>query len=202
MTTDQLNPLANAITVPQVKWWKKLAIISVIGGVAFALTLAIIVALAGWYSTRPKPSKPWNINAIVAKGAPSFDSSDDGKRIELSYLLDNTTDSDYQLDSDNQIRVMLRSKEQTFSSPIPKEDASVTMPVFIPAKQKGMFVLWVTPPGIPMRDSGESPEAYHERLRAYLEQHLNGTASFAVFDDNNRFQINLPRWLSKPPPKN
>ena len=97
---------------------------------------------------------------------------------------------------------MLRSKEQTFSSALPKEDASVAIPVFIPAKQKGMFVLWVTPPGIPMRDSGESSENYHERLRTSVEEHLNGVASFTVFDDNNRYQINLPRWMSKPLPKN
>ena len=47
----------------------------------------------------------------------------------------------------------------------------------------------------PQRVTSESYDEYHERLRAFLEGYPN-IDSFAVFDGANRYQINLPRWMS------
>jgi hypothetical protein len=50
---------------------------------------------------------------------------------------------------------------------------------------------------LPQRSVGESDDEYHERLRAFLETFQN-MAGFAVFDETNRYEIDLPRWKSEP----
>jgi hypothetical protein len=177
--------------------WKRLAIISLFGGVGIAVTLAAILGVVVWYSSRPKPPKPWNTNAIVADGPPGFSTSTDGKKIRLSYSLNNKTDGDFQFDSDTSFKLVMKTKDGTFTPPIAKDSGSVDLPVFIPAKQKAFFDLWLVMFDIPQSGVNEAADAYHERLRAFLEQYPN-IDSFAVFDETSRYQINLPRWKSEP----
>jgi hypothetical protein len=181
--------------------WKRLAIISLFGGVGIAVTLAAILGVAVWYSSRPKPPKPWNTDAIVAEDSPGFSSSSDGKKMSLSYSLRNTTDTDYHIDSDSILKLVMKTKDGTFTPPMAADNGSVELPVFIPAKQKAYFQLSLVMSGVPQQTVGESDDAFHERLRAYLEQYPN-IDSFAVFEETNRYQINLPRWKSEPVNKN
>ena len=176
--------------------WKKIALISFFGGAGFAVSLALVVGTIVWYSSRPKPPKPWNPNAIVADGPPLFEPGADGKKIRFLYSLKNMTNTDYQIDSDASFKVLMKTKEGTFTAPITTENASVGLPVFIPAKQKAYFGLSLIM-SVPQRMTNESDDEYHERLRAFLETNLN-TDSFAVFDETNRYQINLPGWKSVP----
>src|ERR1035441_9449765 len=114
--------------------WKKILLRSAGFGAGFALTLCIVGGGFIWYSERPRPPKPWNRNAITASGAPAFGVSSDGKHIEFSYSLLNTTNTDYKVDLDTQIKLMMKSQDGTFSLPLSTETASVTLPVFIPAE--------------------------------------------------------------------
>jgi hypothetical protein len=113
MATPSLQPTP-------VHTWKRLAVISLSAGAGFALMLSLIVGGIVWYTSRPKPLKPWDTNAIIAKEAPSFSVSDDGSKIEFQYTLENTTSSDYRINSDSAIKVLLRTKTGTLSPDLSK----------------------------------------------------------------------------------
>jgi hypothetical protein len=200
MTLDQGGHTTSAPDVTSVVWWKRLAIACLFGGAGFALALATIIGLVGWYHSRPKPPRPWNTNALIASGPPGFSVVGDGKSIELSYSLQNTTSIDYKVDSDSQINLLVKTADGTLSPPLSKESASVALPVFVPAGQKARLILSLVSSDIPQRSGGETDEGYHERVRAYLNKAADFT-SFAIFEEAKRYQINLPRWLSKPPPQ-
>ena len=198
---DQTVLPTNSPTVQSAVLWKRLAIRCFFGGAGFALVFAIIVGLVGWYNSRPKPPKPWNTNAIIASGPPAFGVWGDGKSIELSYSLQNTTTADYKVDEDTQIKLMSKMADGAFSPPLSKESASVTLPVFIPAGQKALLLVSLVTADIPQRNGGEADQKYHERLREYLQRNGEGVASFAIFDEANRYQLTLPKWLSEQPTK-
>jgi hypothetical protein len=181
--------------------WKRLAIISLFGGVGIATTLAAILGVVVWYSSRPKPPKPWNTDAIVAEDPPGFSSSADGKKLTLSYSLRNTTDTDYHIDSGSTFKLVMKTKEGTFTPPMAADNGSVELPIFIPAKQKAYFQIVLVMSGVPQQTVGESDDVFHERLRSHLEQYP-GIDSFAVFEETSRYQINLPRWKSETPKTN
>jgi hypothetical protein len=44
----------------------------------------------------------------------------------------------------------------------------------------------------------ETDDEYHERLRAFLENHHTYVRAFAIFDDTHPYWIDLARWLSQP----
>jgi hypothetical protein len=176
---------------------KRLLLRSAAFGAGFAVTLCLIGGGLVWYSARTKPPTPWNTTALLAKEPPSFDVSQDGRDIEFTYSVENTTETDYQTESDSQIRMMLRLKNGAFSRPLPGV-APLELPIFIPAKQKGVLTLRLSSSTIPGREASESDAQYHERLRAYCERGIGDVGEFVLFDDVNRYQINLPRWLSEP----
>lgn len=179
--------------------WRRLAIISLSAGAGFALMLSLIAGTVIWYTSRPTPPKPWDSGALVADGPPGFGASDDSKYIRFTYEVENRTDIDYQIESDSQIKVLAKYKSGAFSRPIPEEDKPLELPVFIPAKKKAALTIRAELSGMPAREPSESYEQYHERLRVYLEDHLSRVAEFAVFDDLNRYEISLPKWLPKAP---
>lgn len=164
--------------------------------------LSVTIGGFVWYSSRPKPPKPWDLTALVAKESPSFSLSHDGKNVELHYPLENTTTTDYEIDSHDRLKIMFKTDEGTFSHPLSIETASVTLPIFIPAQQKGFVTLSIALSGIPAQKLAESDDEFHERLRTHLESHLKGITAFVIFEDTNRYQINLPRVLSKRPKEN
>jgi len=168
-------------------------VISLSAGAGFALMLSLVAGGIVWYTSRPKPLKPWDTNAIIAKETPGFSVSDDGSKIEFQYTLENTTSSDYRINSDSAIKVLLRTKTGTLSPDLSKW-ASAKYPLFIPAKQKAFFDLCISLGGIPQRNAHESDAEFHERLRSYLENYLVRTDGFVIFEDSNRYQIDLPKW--------
>lgn len=195
--------------------WKTWFIKSAGFGAGFALALACIVGAGLWYATRPTPQKPWNQTAIAATAPPGFCVSDDGKRILFSCSVANTTKTDYRIESSAQIRVMARGHDGTLSLPMPAETAPLQLPAFIPAGQKGMLTLSLALSSIPEREALQTApdfipdppsaaaavddyEQYHERVRAYLQRNSGQVDSFVLFDEANRYPINLPRWSSEP----
>lgn len=54
---------------------------------------------------------------------------------------------------------------------------------------------------VPPRKPTESDAQYHETLRAYLLDELNGSIGLVVFDEANRYEIDLPKPSATPPAK-
>jgi hypothetical protein len=148
---------------------------------------------------RPKPPKPWNSSAIVAKDAPGFRATGEGKNIEFMYTIENTTAADYRIETYSDLKVMIRAQNGGYSTPFPKEIYSLDLPVFVPGKQKGTLNLTLIGARVPERKAMESDDEYHEKLRQFCDQEIGGLAAFVLFDDSNRYQINLPRWLDEKP---
>jgi hypothetical protein len=177
--------------------WKRIAIISFFSGFGVALAAALILGGFIWYTSRPTPPKSWNTSALVASGPPKCDAIEDGKRLELRYSVKNSTAIDYSLDAEaaNKLRVMAKYVDGHLSQPV--ENANqVDAPVFIPAGQLGALTLAVrlSLSDLPTRGKAESEDDYRERLLAHLESTRPDIAGFALYDETNRYQIDLPKW--------
>lgn len=180
--------------------WKRLALISLFGGFGFAMGLVAVLGAIVWYNGRPKPPKPWSTSAIVANGAPRFSALNGEKKgVELTYAVANRTESDYRIESNSPVSILIRTKDGVLSPPFSDGSLTVTNPVFVPSGQKGSLALSVLLPDVPESKTGESDVQYHERLRDYLEHHAEAVASFVIFDDSNKYEIDLPRWLPQKP---
>jgi hypothetical protein len=178
---------------------KRLAIISLFGGAGFALVAALICGGVLWYTSRPKPPKPWNTSVIIARVQPEFDLSDDGKMLILHYTLENTGSSDYRIDSVTDLQLLARRKNGVLSQPLPDADKILRLPIFIPTKQKSSARISLPYSGIVTRNTAEPDAALHERLRNYLEQKYGFLSGFVIFDGTNRYQIDLPKWSEGTP---
>src|SRR5207253_1186331 len=76
--------------------WKTILLRSIGIGVAFALTVCTIIGLWMWYSSKPKPEKPWDGTAVKATWTDLTLSTDTDKcYLQFGYSLENTTDKDY-----------------------------------------------------------------------------------------------------------
>jgi len=154
-----------------------------------------------WYKHRPVHQADWNSVAIICKEAPGFSASDDAKRLELTYSLENTTDRDYEISSASKMKLLVKGNDGVLSPPIgAKLDEVFHLPVFIPPHQKARLELSIPFTGIPQRKSSEAGQEYHERLRDFLNETLSDN-TFVLFDEANRYRINLTKWLTEAPKK-
>jgi hypothetical protein len=175
--------------------WKKLAIISLCGGAGLAITGFLILAAFLWIESRPSPQKPWNTTAILAKEPPGFDVSKDGTRIEFDYTLENNSTKDYRAGSSAELQLFLRAKDGTLGGPA--SDKDITLPIWIPLRQKMMVYvsLGLGSNDIPSKHADETDSAFHERLRAFLKERFHNMQGLVVFDQTNRYEIDLPKPL-------
>jgi hypothetical protein len=172
-----------------------------IAAAAAGITLVLCLALGGliWYKARPRP---WNTTAVTASEIPTF-GADTGKdaKIHLRYPAQNHTDTDYKVEKVNDLRIMARLKNGALTSPLEGDYISIDGPLFIPAQQSGtisLVVLSVTPAA---QASEQTNEDYHEQIRDALNQSMNAFQGFAIFDEKNRYQIDLPKWAVTKPAK-
>ena len=161
--------------------------------------ICLVAGMVYWHLSRPTPPKLWNTTALVAAGPPTFHPTDDHKGVEFVYSVENETDQDYKVESPEQIKFMVRQPDGTVVGPVPENGRVFELPIFIPARQKGQLSFSITVSDMPSRTEQETDDAYHERLRSYLQDHWTGIGNFSLYDEANHYQINLPRWLSKKP---
>jgi len=189
-----------ALTTIETGWnWRRFTLKWLSVGLGFGLAVVMALGSFIWYSSRPKPPKPWNANALVVLGAPAFSVVDDGKRLHFSYTIENMTENDYRVETNNQLKLLVKTSNGSFSQPLADEIEHIELPIFIPAKQKGTIILQLTMSGIPTKASDETDDEYHERVRAFCEEHLKVIRGFALFDETNRYRVDFPRWLSQRP---
>jgi len=174
---------------------KRLLLRSAAFGAAFAATLCVILGGFVWYSNRPQPPRIWNTTAVVAGKPPAFDVTEDGETVKLWYSVENTTDTDYDIDSDQRVKVTLKGKNGFLSPPFSSEEfRMLQLPIFIPAKQKALVFVKFPASHAPQRVPSDSDAQYHERILAYCAEYFKNMQEIVLFDDLNHYQINLPRW--------
>jgi hypothetical protein len=173
-----------------------------ISAAAAGVTLALCIAAATvvWYTSRPKPPKPWDTNALVVVGPPGFGSyPDTDYHFYLTYSVRNTTLRDWSLESSSNLRLVSQLGDGSLSNPISNENVRVRTPTFIPANQTGTITLHFMAGEYPKQLNTESSEAFHERLRKQLNEAYPSMKGFVLFDDANRIQVDLTTWARKKP---
>lgn len=145
------------------------------------------------------PPKVWNTSALVVTGPPSFDVSKDGKSLEWDYSIKNNTNVDYNLDDETakKLRVMTKLRDGRLA-PLNNWVTFLYTPIFIPAGQIVGLYPSAKLLNIPMPKDGEVKANYDERVRTYLETEFPRVSGFVLYDEENRYQINLP-WAEKKP---
>lgn len=172
-----------------------------IAAAAAGITLALCIAAACvfWYVMRPKPQKPWNAAALTASQPPSFAAYGKELHIYLRYDVQNHTSNDYSIGKSNHLRLMGRYPSGSLTTPLEDDDISIEGPVFIPAQHTGMMTLQFKAVIPVAKEAKQSDEDYHEQLRFLLNKTSGSLDGFTVFDEDNRYQINLPRWNTSKP---
>ncbi len=143
------------------------------------------------------PTKPWNTSALVVTGPPSFDVSKDGKSLEWDYWVKNNTNVDYNLDdyTANKLRVMTKFRDGSLA-PLNNWVTFLDTPIFMPAGEIVGLNLSVKLPNVPTPKGGEVKAKYDERVRTYLETEVPRVSGFVLYDEVNRYQIDLP-WAEE-----
>jgi len=181
---------------------KKTILIAFSAGAGIAVVIAALAGVAYWSWSRPKPQKPWDTTAIVADGTPTFDVAEDGKKVVLTYSLENNTAFDYRATSSDELHLLRRfARDNALSQPVKAETASIGFPIFIPARQKAEVSVTINFVETPKQKPSETPEQYHETLRAYVLDQMSGDAEVVLFDEMNRYQVNLPKPAAQLPKK-
>ena len=129
--------VASVAPTKRVAWWKRWLVFGAGAGAAFAVTMALIVGVALWYESRPKPPKPWNTEAIKATFVQARTEGEERTLVFL-YAIENTTNTDYLLTDKSEALVMLRWQAQKSLSRDPGW-TRIDFPVFVPAKERLRF---------------------------------------------------------------
>jgi hypothetical protein len=175
-----------------------------IAAAAAGITLALCLAAASafWYVSRPKPPKPWNEKALLATEPPSFGpDTSEGYKFYFTYTAKNDTDTDYSINEPSELRIEARLGDGSLTNPLNADHIHVRTPVFIPARQLGSVTLRFKMLEPPAQQQSENDDAYHERLRLFLNDKFDNVKEFVLFDQARRYQITLPRWAATKPPE-
>lgn len=170
--------------------WKRLFIRSAGFGSGFAVLFVFCAFAIRWYESRPKPPKPWNQMAITAR----FDRAQisEEQTYQIYFVLQNTTEEDYRLEesSGTVIDAKLSKGALSYCSECIKLD----YPIYIPAKQSLQISInfrYHFPKTLP-KETAEERKALHKEVAAYLTSDLPGLDGFVIFDQEKRYEINLP----------
>lgn len=154
-------------------------------GAGFAVAIAVIVGIFAWYSSRPKPEKPWNTKAITA-AYEGLASREEEKSIYLmlTYSLENTTDSDYRIPGNT--KMMLRRNKGNLEE-VGKD--LVIWDTFIPSHHKVVYKF-----SVPVGDIFDVVKANknESEMIKFLSEQLKQIDGFVMFDELNRYEIVFP----------
>jgi hypothetical protein len=103
-------------------------------GGGFAVILAAVAGTWVWYEVRPHKDPGWNSTAIKATFKDVvITTSTPNWKLTFSYILENTTNSDYSIDGASQVIMATLPGGKGFE---PDETLSLPSSFYIPAKQK------------------------------------------------------------------
>jgi hypothetical protein len=189
---------ADGTSSSQTKTWQRIVLTGFSFGVGIALTASLIFAGFLWYESRPKspePSRPWNTKAITAE-FDVLDTEGDKNNIIFNYTLQNNTEFDYQM-PEGSVRLMAQLQRENSLSSADEGFTNLDKNVFIPAKQRFRYTVHMGYPydkeTLPSNASREQKTAWRQRLASYLNQEMGNLNGFVLFDESNRYQINLPK---------
>lgn len=168
--------------------------------VGLGLVLCIVVGALLWFVPRPKTTKVWNEQALLVHDAPAIAFSDETATISLVYHIENTTDSDYSIETTQHVKILAVLGDGSLAGPI-ADKVILRTPIFLPAHHLGTIMLHLIAFRPPEQNQGESTKAYRERVRQSMNEQLGNIHGFIIFDDLNHYQVNLGKWETTIPEK-
>jgi hypothetical protein len=154
-----------------------------------AIVLGGIVGIS-YHQYVVRRSQPWNAGAITATylDAQLLEIDPSDASLQLSYELQNNTDTDYRLTDGPSVVVMSRMVNDGGLSS--QDDVRLAFPTFLPARQRVRATLNV-------RRQFEWPArgdaALQNKLKDFINQRLSGIEGFVLFDQGDRCEIEFPR---------
>jgi hypothetical protein len=174
--------------------WKRVLLRSAGLGGGFAIVLCAIVGTWVWYSGRPKPPKPWDKRAITAE----YDfvrPNGDKDYLTFHYILQNNTDFDYRVDSDNEIQISGRLKQEKGYSTFADRYVTTEYPIFVPAKNR-VWVSLTIPYPYPVKEkekpTDDERKQFTTAVAKYVVDEMGNLGGFVLFDTRNRYEIDFP----------
>ena len=155
-----------------------------------------------WYSSRPKPPKPWDNHAVVAE----YDyvtTQGDANNIAVYYTLQNNTDFDYEVNLAGQIQLAAKLGRENSLSINKSGDNNLTgdFPVFVPAHGRARFGLHLKYPYGEKYDSNASEDERYDfgtKLAKYMTSELSNLDGFVILDQTRRYKIEFPNgWKAR-----
>jgi hypothetical protein len=170
-------------------------ILIIIAAILSGAALVIIFFLVGldMNTSRARASQGWKLNAIKASYVHSELKEINPAHAVLifTYDLDNNTDIDYRLtEHSTSGDVIIMSRLKSGGTLSQEDPIRLVHSVYLPAGQTVRISIEVShpflwpAPGDPVLD---------EKLKDFVKQRLTNVAGFVLFDEANRFQIELPR---------
>jgi len=159
--------------------------------------MLVVVAGGGlWYVFRPKPElprKPWNRTAIRAEFREPA-TSESSASINLWFMLTNTTDADYRIDSLSEITSAgLMDNDALYGF---NQGISFEVPLIIPAHRSAAVILHIPFPtehlSVPDGASDSAVMAYKKNVMAFLRSKYSHLKGFAILDEGIRYEIDFP----------
>ncbi len=171
--------------LPLMSHWSKIGWISLaVGGLALILLL-VGFSRAGFFTAR---ANSWNSRAIrsTLAGVRVREVDSTHAAVVFSYDLDNRTDTDYRLASGPNVVIM--SRLQPSGSLTAAQQVSLDSAAFVPANNRTRISLEMSHPfeWPTQRDSSSD-----RQLRQFVADQMAGLQGFVLFDQANRYQIEL-----------
>lgn len=193
--------------------WKEILLKAIGYGAGITLALVLVAVTGYYYLQRRTPPRPWNAGAIKASFY-SVQTTGESKQLQFEYVLENTTDSDYSVEAYSTPRIAAMLEDTNILTGFAGNDITLKLPIYIPAHKRTRIDITLPAYGVPtIVEPGESAseeerQKYHVEVAAYVTKRLGNLNGFVIFDESQRYEIDLPNgWKSiaeaneKSPPK-
>ncbi len=163
--------------------------------IGFGAVIGISLIIGGilWYQSRPKP---WNKSAIIAT-FDQLDTEGEENTVRFCYILENRTDTDYELTSATDCELMVRLTDPSSLLPSTASASRLEyLPLFLAAKQRlAVTMTWdySFPNRIKEDATKEERQSHREQIAKWLNEKAGNLNGFVLFDKRNRYEITLPK---------
>jgi hypothetical protein len=163
--------------------------IACLAGAGLVLLMVFMMGAAAFKGSRGNTPKSWNRDAIKATYVASQLRETDKAHstLTISYDLENTTESDYQLEAGS--GVVILSKLKTDGSLSQQEPMRLSYPVFLPAKQHARLALEMTQP---FAWPAKEDPGYEDKLRGFVKERLTKVGEIVLYDQASHCELELP----------
>jgi hypothetical protein len=185
--------------------WKSVVLKAAGFGAGVGLSLCLFVAAWGWYSSRPKPPKPWDTKAVSAEydGVTTESDTNLGTTFVVYYTLQNNTEFDYELKEQGEQVLLAGQLEREKSASIDNDNLKGQFPLFIPARGRVRFALHLKYPysgGAEPTEGVDAIHAYRAKVADFMTTELNNLNGFVLYDQQHRYEILFPKGWRKSKP--